>query len=85
MIINVTIEKAMCRLGWCGMVQKCDDTHLWGECQRCGRKAGIVSRASIRRYIEAEARNKKLQEEQEMPRKSIVAQAKSGSVIGLDR
>ena len=70
-------RKALCGLGWCGMVQRCNDTHIWGECPRCGRVAGVVSRDSIRRYIEAKARNEKFRAEQEALRKQIIAQAKA--------
>lgn len=79
------IRRLMCRFGWCGMVQESNDTHIWGECPRCGRVAGVVSRDSVRRYIEAEARNEKFREEQEVLRKSIIAQAKAptGDVGGV--
>lgn len=70
------IRKAMCRLGWCGMVQKCNQNHIWGECPICGKVAGVVSREAVRRYIEAEQRNMAFQAEQEALRKSIIAQAK---------
>lgn len=40
----------MCWAGLCGMVQRDDETHIWGECPRCGKRAGIISRADIRRY-----------------------------------
>jgi len=39
------------------MVQRDDDTHVWGECLKCGRIAGKISREAIRRYIEAERRD----------------------------
>lgn len=52
-------RKAMCHLGWCGMIQRSNDTHIWEECPRCGRIAGVVSRDTVRRYIEAEERNEK--------------------------
>lgn len=44
----------LCWWGGCGMVQRDDATHVWGECLRCGKRAGVISRADIRRYIEAE-------------------------------
>ena len=69
-------RKAMCRLGWCGMIQRSNDTHIWGECPQCGRVAGVVSRESVRRYIETEERNEKFRAEQEALRKQIIAQAK---------
>lgn len=75
--MTALIRKAMCRLGWCSMVQKCNDAHIWGECPRCGKVAGVVSRESVRRYIEAEQRNIAFQAEQEALRKSIIAQAKT--------
>jgi len=48
----------MCPLGLCGMATQGNDTHLWGECPRCGKRAGVVSRASVRAYIEAKERAK---------------------------
>lgn len=66
-----------CWLGWCGMDQRANDTHIWGECPTCGKVAGIVSRESVRRYIEAEERDKIFRSEQDALRKSIIEQANS--------
>ena len=43
---------------WLGhaMVTQSGDTHIWGECIRCGKRAGLVSREAVRRVLEAEAR-----------------------------
>lgn len=46
-----------CWLGWCGMVQRSNDTHLWGECERCGKVAGLITREAVWRYIQAEERH----------------------------
>lgn len=48
----------MCTLRMCPFVQMCDNTHLWGECIHCGKQAGKISREAVRRYIEAEERNR---------------------------
>jgi hypothetical protein len=64
---------------WCGMNQMSSDSHIWGECPRCGRVAGIISRESIRRYIDAEAKSKAFMEQQESLRRSIIMQSKSRS------
>lgn len=74
--MNGLLRRIMCHLEWCGMVQKSNNTHIWGECPRCGRVAGVVSRESVRRYIETEARNEQFRKEQESLRQSIIAQSK---------
>jgi hypothetical protein len=45
---------------WFGhaMVTQSDDTHLWGECVRCGKRAGLVTRQAVRRVLEAEERQR---------------------------
>lgn len=45
---------------WLGhaMVTRDDNTHLWGECIHCGKRAGLISRKAVRAYIEAEERSK---------------------------
>lgn len=53
-----------CRFGFHAMVTRDDDTHLWGECIRCGKRAGLVSRKAVRAYIEAEERQKRFLEQQ---------------------
>lgn len=40
----------ICAAGMCGFKQQDDDTHVWGECTRCGRVAGVVSRTDLRRH-----------------------------------
>lgn len=47
-------RNTVCRLGMCGFNQGTDDTHCWGECGRCGKVAGVVSREAIRRYMDRE-------------------------------
>lgn len=45
----------MCRLGLCETFgTEGDDTHLWGECCICGKRAGMISREAVRRYAEAQ-------------------------------
>lgn len=46
----------VCWWGGCGMVPRDDDTGCWGECLRCGKRAGFVDRATLRAYCEAEYR-----------------------------
>lgn len=58
------LRNLMCRFGWCGMVTRSDDTHIWGECLRCGKRAGLISREAVRRYAEAEARHREYLEHQ---------------------
>lgn len=50
------LRKLLCRFGFCACVTNSDDKAVWGECVHCGRRVGEVSRAAIRRYIEAEER-----------------------------
>lgn len=66
----------MCWWGACGMIQKANDTHIWGECPRCGKVAGLVSREFIRRYIEAEQRSDEYERERAQLAAEIVKQAK---------
>ena len=44
----------MCWSGFCGMVRRRDDTHLWAECPRCGKTAAKITREAVRRYLDAE-------------------------------
>jgi hypothetical protein len=47
-------ENTLCRFGWCQTFKtKEDETHCWGECMRCGKVAGVVSRVALRRYLDA--------------------------------
>lgn len=43
-----------CALSMCPHVPKSDATGCWGECLRCGNRAGFVSREVLRRYIDRE-------------------------------
>ncbi len=56
--------KLVCLVGWHAMKPQSDDTHLWGECVHCGKRAGLISREAVRRYIEAENRARRIGEEQ---------------------
>lgn len=62
----------MCRFGLCGMVPNCNDQFLWGECQRCGKRAGVTSRAAIRAYIEAEETAKEAREAMKAAKERIL-------------
>jgi hypothetical protein len=46
----------VCWWGGCGMVTQVNDTHVWGQCQRCGKTAGICTREALRRYSDTKAR-----------------------------
>lgn len=48
-----------CFLGLCGHVAASDETGCWGQCRKCGNRAGFVSRAALRRYADAEIANAK--------------------------
>lgn len=49
----------LCRLGLCQTFRPTwNDTHLWGECTLCGKRAGTISREAMRRYMEAEMRDR---------------------------
>lgn len=49
----------LCRTALCQTFSaKGDETHLWGECTLCGKQVGKISRAAVRRYIEAEERDR---------------------------
>ena len=51
------IQRFMCWMGWCGdAVLKDDDTGIWGECVRCGRRHGFVDSATLRRAADRAAR-----------------------------
>jgi hypothetical protein len=58
------------------MVPASDDKYLWGECPRCGKRAGVCSREAIRRYIEAEASVAAAREIMETERRRILDGAK---------
>lgn len=47
----------LCRFGLCSTFKtNGNDTHLWGECQICGKRVGEISREAIRRYMDAQER-----------------------------
>lgn len=67
----------LCRLSLCQMFKTGgNDTHLWGECVLCGKRAGIVSREAVRRYGEAEERAKRVDERLEAERQEIIRQGR---------
>jgi hypothetical protein len=56
--------KFICLIGWHAMTTRGDDTHLWGECVHCGKRAGLITREAVRRYGEALERERKFKAEQ---------------------
>lgn len=50
------MRKPRCWAGMCRMVQRDNETYIWGECLRCGRRTGVVSREACERYMKAEER-----------------------------
>lgn len=53
----------ICSLGLCqSFVSKSDDDTLWGECWRCGKVAGKISRQAVRDYIENDPRNRTMED-----------------------
>jgi hypothetical protein len=46
----------LCKMKLCPHRAGSDDTHLWGECVNCGQRVAVISRAAVRRYIEAQER-----------------------------
>lgn len=53
-----------CKFGFHRMFQRDDETHIWGECERCGKRSGLVSRRAVRAYIEAQERAEAFEAEQ---------------------
>lgn len=47
-------RRLICLLRSCPFKAASDDTGCWGECTICGRRAGFVSRAVLRAWIERE-------------------------------
>lgn len=41
----------VCWWGACGMIQRNDDIAIWGECPRCHKIAGYLTRDAIRAYM----------------------------------
>jgi hypothetical protein len=56
--------KFVCLIGWHACVTRSDDTHLWGECIHCGKRAGLITREAVRRYGEALEREERFNAEQ---------------------
>lgn len=54
------VGRIMCGLGFHPCTTNSDDNGVWGECIRCHRKFGYVSRYALRQYIEAEAQARAL-------------------------
>lgn len=48
------LRKLSCTIGACPFKTNSDEHGVWGECTRCGKRAGYVTREQIRRYVEAE-------------------------------
>lgn len=45
----------MCPLGLCRTFSTNEDEHgIWGECSKCGKRAGYISRATLRAYADRE-------------------------------
>jgi hypothetical protein len=45
-------RNTLCKLGLCGCITGGNDTHLWAECVRCGRVSSVLSRETMRAYME---------------------------------
>lgn len=57
------IYKVFCYFGKCWRcITNSNDIAIWGECIDCGKKHGVVSRESVRRYIESGAFEKEFAE-----------------------
>lgn len=49
------LRRIGCALSMCQTFsQQSDDDGVWGECSRCGKVVGFVSRAKLRDYADAE-------------------------------
>lgn len=49
------LRRIGCALGMCQTFsQQSDLEGVWGECTRCGKVVGFVSRAALRAYADAE-------------------------------
>lgn len=66
----------ICPIGLCGMTTEGDDTHLWGECPLCGRRAGVVSREAIRSFVDAQAAAKEAEEKTKAKREAVINAAR---------
>jgi hypothetical protein len=62
----------MCPLNLCGMTTAGNETHLWGECPRCGKRAGVVSREAVRRYMKAKEMNEQIKAKLDAERDAII-------------
>ncbi len=47
-----------CALGFHSCATQSDDQGVWGECVRCHRRFGFVSRYALRQYADAEHRKR---------------------------
>lgn len=56
-----------CKLFGCSCKPASDDVACWGECVRCGKKAGYCERTYIWRYSMAEEAYKKAWKEHTLP------------------
>lgn len=69
----------MCWPGFCGMATAGNETHLWGECPRCGKRAGVVSREALRRYADAQAAMREADKIQRETADAILREVKYGN------
>lgn len=53
-----TLRHIACLLGWCPFKTNSDEGGCWGECVLCQKRAGFVSRAVLRAYIDREIRER---------------------------
>lgn len=44
----------LCRMQMCPFTQGSDETGVWGECVRCGKRSGFIDRATLRAYADRE-------------------------------
>lgn len=57
--IHPMLAKLKCALGFHSCHTQSDDNYVWGECDQCHRRFGIVSRYALRCYAEIEAEKRK--------------------------
>lgn len=62
----IFLRKIVCLFHMCPHAPASDDTGCWGECVICGKRAGFVGRATLRRACDREY-------EQELKRRENVA------------
>lgn len=70
----------VCWWGGCGMSQRDNATHLWGECTRCGKVAGVISREAVRRYSNAKAAHEQALAKMRAEAATVVREAKARSM-----